>query len=141
MALPISTPPAEMSVEEAMGMLSSGQDTLPISDEIPIESEPADELLAPQDEGKANVVVAGYKDPQMGPFLCANCQYYMDDNSCLLVSGFIEEGAVCNLFTQLTGYEEEMEDLAPVDDFVPVVEEVAEELIVPEDTEISAYIS
>lgn len=99
MALPIDTP---MSLEDARSLLEGAAP--PEDAYVPEESVPADEIpdaISPLESGKANPIVAGYKDPQMGPFLCANCQYYGDDNSCMLVAGHIEEEGLCNLFTAL----------------------------------------
>jgi hypothetical protein len=40
-----------------------------------------------------------YLTPDQGPFACGNCVYWEEPNACALVSGFIDPGGMCNLFT------------------------------------------
>lgn len=63
---------------------------------------PAPDLGAEEealDPNKVDPILASYKHPEMGPFLCANCRFFTEDNSCKIVAGFIDEAGICNNFT------------------------------------------
>lgn len=66
--------------------------------EVPAPNVGAEEDLA-LDPNKVDPIIATYKHPEMGPFLCANCKFFQEDNSCKIVSGFIDEAGVCSNFT------------------------------------------
>lgn len=54
-------------------------------------------------EGLLDPTLVAYKGPEQGPFTCSNCEYYSPDkpNTCLFVSGFIDDNALCNLFSPM----------------------------------------
>ena len=64
-------------------------------------SEPAMPEEDPTDLGRVPPAIAVYRTPDLGPFICANCAYFREDGSCILVAGTIEPEGVCNLFTKL----------------------------------------
>ena len=75
---------------------------------------------------KVDPAIALYKGSELGPFLCANCDYFNEeDSSCDLVDGPIDPEGVCNLFTPLA----KAEEVAPVEEEAPVEEPLPEEPI------------
>lgn len=112
---------------------------MPVEEEMPEEELPAEEMPqedmgdemgteAPE-EGVVDPVVAGYKGPEMGPFMCGNCQFFNPDgsNTCSLVAGPVEPEGVCNLFTAHPVQEEEMPEEGMPEEEMPA-EEMPEEL-------------
>lgn len=62
---------------------------------------PPDDMSA--DDTKVDPMVAGYKTPDIGPFICGNCYHFDGESSCQIVSGQIDPEGVCNLFTPHKG--------------------------------------
>lgn len=96
-------PPAEepMPEPEAPPEAAGGQDPMALSG--------GEDPMAASGGGGLDPVTAGYRGPEMGPFQCANCQYFSqgEKNTCEFVSGFIDEGGMCNLFTPMGGGEQQ----------------------------------
>lgn len=101
-------------VEEEMSF-----EDMPMEDEMPPEEEMPEEMPeelqeAAQEEptdlrGLVDPAVAGYKGPEMGPFMCANCQYFAGDTTCLLLAAPVDEEGLCNLFVEAQGDQPEAE--------------------------------
>jgi len=90
------TPAAEVTpVPEDMPVVP--EDVSP--EVVPEDIEEIPDIPSPLQEGKASIVAANYRTPDLGPFLCANCQYFDGDETCLIVSGIFDPEGVCNLFT------------------------------------------
>jgi hypothetical protein len=129
MALRVSVPkPA--AVEEPMDEMP--MDEMPMHEEM--EALPEEEMVEEMpEEGlapfatKVSPMVSGYRGPEMGPFMCSNCQYFglEGENSCQVVEGFIEAEGMCNLFTGLASEEVPMD--APIEEEVPMEDELAPE--------------
>lgn len=106
-------PPVPMEEEAPMSEEMPVEEQMPeeLPEELP-EEMPAEEPL-PEEEmaatGVVDPVVAGYRGPEMGPFMCGNCQFFSpDDNTCDIVAGPVEPEGVCNMFTAPPAQEEEM---------------------------------
>jgi hypothetical protein len=127
--------PAPPPVEEEM------QDA-PVTEEmptdVPTEEPPASEASvqdAVEGAGVLDPVTAGYKGPEQGPFMCANCKYFSHSspNTCSVVAGFIDEAGLCNVFSPLSNEGEEdipeaetpQEEMAPEEEIEPAPEEGA----------------
>ena len=91
-ALPPGLPPAALEVLE-QGGLEGPQDL-----EVPAPVVPEEEVSV-TDPNKVDPIIATYKHPEMGPFLCANCIFFQEGNSCKIVSGYIDEAGICSNFT------------------------------------------
>lgn len=117
------TEESPMPTEEAMG-----------EEEIPVEEAP--EVEEAGGGGILDPTLVSYRGPEQGPFACGNCQYFQpagEPNTCLFVSGNIDEGGLCNLFTALPQEEvpEEEPMEAPIEEPLPEeapIEEAPEEL-------------
>lgn len=96
---PVEEMAPEMPVEEPMPEEAAPE---------PMPEEPAMEMAPPM--GVVDPMIAGYKGPEMGPFMCANCQFYAPNDepgTCQIVAGPIEEQGVCNMFSPMQGPAEE----------------------------------
>lgn len=123
-------PPAAPA-EEPLEQLPEGEATpepMPEGEPYPAEEAPAEEDPSAGHEagGGLDPVTAGYKGPEMGPFMCANCVYFggHGPNTCEFVSGPIDEMGLCNIFTATPGQEGDMQDSA--ESVEPMPEEGAE---------------
>ena len=56
----------------------------------PDESDAAGAQVSPEE--------AGYKQPDQGPFQCANCEYFTGPSSCQKVGGPINPEGICTFF-------------------------------------------
>lgn len=88
-------------------------------DEVPIPEEEVPTNL-PMMGGQVDPMVAGYKNPEFGPFECGACHFF-EDNSCVIVSGPIDPKGLCNLFTPIQQSETEL----PIEAEEPEPEEAA----------------
>lgn len=100
-------PGAEPGVEpgaEPTPESTSEQMPEPLPTEDPANSEAAPDG---KDEkgGGLDPIVAGYKGPEQGPFMCGNCKYFLAPSSCEFVSGEIDEMGVCNIFSASPGHD------------------------------------
>lgn len=114
--------PEEMPVEEPM------PEEMMAEEEVPME-----EGLEQPEGGMLDPMIAGYKGPEMGPFMCANCQYF-SEGTCAIVAGPVDDMGLCNLFTPVP-QEEEMpvdEEELPMEEPMPE-EAPAEEVPMEED--------
>lgn len=88
-APPLQEPPVEEEV---------------LPQEAPMEQPPIEEALPVPDAAPAGGVVdpaiAGYMGPEMGPFMCSNCQFFQN-GSCAVVAGPIDPNGFCHIFTPL----------------------------------------
>lgn len=64
----------------------------------PLSAEP-DQAMPTQ--AQADPMVAGYKGPEQGPFMCSNCIFWQEPEACSLVSGPISPDGICSLFTSM----------------------------------------
>lgn len=62
--------------------------------------------------GKVAPIIAVYRTPDMGPFMCGNCAYFRGD-SCIIVDGSIEPEGICNMFTAAESEEAPEEEREP----------------------------
>jgi hypothetical protein len=113
-------------VEEEMPVEEAPVEEMPMEEpEMPVE-EPPMESEAPM--GLVDPMLAGYKDPEMGPFMCGNCQYYAGEGTCTILASPVDENGLCNLFMGMAPEEEE-----------PVMDEMAGEMEPPmEEPELPA---
>lgn len=97
-------PPVEAPIEEPMP-----EAEMPMAEEAaPMEEEPVDPMAeGATGGGVIDPVIAGYKGPEMGPFMCGNCVHYGNDGSCALLTIPVDEMGVCNLFTPAPAEDDE----------------------------------
>lgn len=95
--------PPDVAPEPPMD--DTGSDTAP--DDTTSES--------PTGGGTLDPAVAGYKDPEAGPFQCSNCKHFSfsGPNTCEYVSGYIDDNAICNLFTTLDNTQSTQDSTEP----------------------------
>lgn len=62
---------------------------------------------------KVDPTVARYMTPDLGPFICANCEHFTQDGDCQVVSGPIDPEGVCILFTPGGAGMDEATDVQP----------------------------
>jgi hypothetical protein len=121
-----SAPELEASMTEDIPVEEAPQE-LPVEDPSAMPEDPA----TAQGQGMVDPTIAVYRTPDMGPFMCGNCQYYNADgsNSCHLVAGDIDPMGVCNLFTALPQdqEQEQMPEEMPMEEGQPPVEELPTE--------------
>lgn len=120
-------PPVEEEMEPSTEEMPDELEALPDTEPMP-EDTPVEDSVEDSGGGILDPVTAGYRGPDQGPFMCGNCEYFSpagEANTCLFVSGTVDEGGLCNLFTARQA-EEVSED-------VPVEEPVDEAL--PDDSE------
>lgn len=72
---------------------------MPEGEPYPEVLEAPPEVLEEPSGGTLDPAVAGYRDPEAGPFQCSNCEHFVVPNACEHVSGYVDEAAICNLFT------------------------------------------
>jgi hypothetical protein len=93
------TSEAPPTAEDVPPVLEGGpapeEAALPQEMPLDFESDP----MAADGGGVVDPMTAGYRGPDMGPFMCGNCQYFNGDNTCQLVAGEIDPMGICNLFT------------------------------------------
>lgn len=73
-------------------------EALPPEETAPEAMPPEAPQLAPT--GGVDPDVAGYKDPDEGPFACGNCAHFDGTNTCEILSEPVEPEGLCNLFTR-----------------------------------------
>lgn len=101
------------------------EEPMPVEEEMPVEPEMPMEEPVPAG-GMLDPMVAGYRGPEMGPFMCGNCIHFNGDGSCQILSGPVDEGGLCNVFTAIPQEEEmPMEEEMPAEE-PPIEEEMAE---------------
>jgi hypothetical protein len=123
-AKPTSPPP----IEEDLTALQEEPEVMPeemAAEPLPEEEMPVEE---PAGGGEVDMIVAGYRDPSEGPFMCSNCTFFgrHGDGTCAIVSGSIDPDGLCNMFTTLSREEAPIEE--PMPEEAPVEEPPVEEL-------------
>jgi hypothetical protein len=97
-------------------------------EELPMEEVPMEEPMSAG--GMLDPMIAGYKGPEMGPFMCGNCMHFNGDGSCQILSGPVDEAGLCNVFSAIPQEEMPMEEEAPMEEELPVEEpELPEEVV------------
>ncbi len=52
----------------------------------------------PAKQYKSSKIAVVYMDGDKGPFRCDHCEYYIKENGCKIVEGFIDPAGCCNLY-------------------------------------------
>lgn len=108
----------ELPVEEVAPEEVPTEEPMPeeVPEEVPEEATPTGGALDP--------IIAGYKGPEDGPFMCGSCVHFSASgpNTCAIVSGYIDEGGICNVFTPLQEASAEEPAEEPVSEELPVEE-------------------
>lgn len=103
-------PPVEEPMEEAP-MDEMPVEDMPVEEEM-VEEPPMEEPMMEQPQaGLVDPTVAGYKGPEMGPFMCGNCQFYSGEGECMILAAPVEEEGLCNLFMSMPSSESIDEEL------------------------------
>jgi len=100
-----------------------------------LDEEPVPEEPMAEGGGVVDPLVAGYKGPENGPFVCANCVFYggQGEGTCAIVSGPIDPAGICNMFTSKSA----SEGVAPEEELAPTQEPMPEGEPYPEEEESS----
>lgn len=120
-------PPTEVNAADEGDTAAEGQAPQDVPPDAPPDDADGDET---QGSGVLDPVVAGYKGPEMGPFMCANCHHFSvrGPNTCEIVAGPIDQAGICNVYTPLategaspqdTGGEAPPEAMPPTDEQPP----------------------
>lgn len=118
---PAAPPMEEELPEEEMPM----EEPMP-EEEMQVEEEAS--MEEPVSTGTVDPMIAGYKGPEAGPFMCGTCAHYTGQGTCAIVAGPIDEQGICNIFTPMATEEEEMPmEEMPAEEEAPVEEPPAEE--------------
>ena len=88
---------------------------IPLEEEVPVDEMPTSSMK--YDVDKVDPVIAGYRGPELGPFMCGRCDHFDGTGSCNIVMGPIDPEGVCCLFIS-------SESQLPMDEMAPLDEEV-----------------
>jgi hypothetical protein len=125
MALRIGGGKTAAPVEEELPIEEAPVEEAPIPEEAPVEEAPMEE---PMGGGMVDQITVNYLGPEMGPFSCGSCKFFMQPSSCQIVQGQVEADGICNVFTPMDLPDEGMpEEEMPMEEEAPVEEPLPEE--------------
>jgi len=76
-------------------------DAPPTDQAPPDPTDPAADPIQPDPGaggGKIPQMLAGYMPPEMGPFVCSGCKFFITSGACQVVNGPIDPSGCCNNF-------------------------------------------
>lgn len=71
-------------------------------EQAPPEAMPPEMPQQPMTFKKVDPSIAVYRQPDDGPFKCANCDHYEEEGSCTIVDGPIDPEGICSIFTPMS---------------------------------------